>query len=99
MALPLATHASVARAEISAGGIGRISGGDRAIGRRQRNPRKRSNGQTFNPPAPAAEPGICKVAETLNACNVPTPEGGKGHATQVFRLRKRLQQAAISNDI
>ena len=31
-----------------------------------------------------------KAAETLNARNIPTPEGGKWYATQVIRVRKRL---------
>ena len=34
-----------------------------------------------------------KVAETLNARGIPTPEGGKWYATQVIRVRKRLAGA------
>jgi DNA invertase Pin-like site-specific DNA recombinase len=33
-----------------------------------------------------------KAAETLNARDVPTPEGGKWYATQVIRVRKRLAE-------
>src|SRR6185437_353576 len=32
-----------------------------------------------------------KAAEELNSRNVPTPEGGKWHATQVIRIRERLK--------
>ena len=31
-----------------------------------------------------------KLAETLNARGISTPEGGKWYATQVIRVRKRL---------
>ena len=33
-----------------------------------------------------------KAAEELNARAVPTPAGGKWHATQVIRVRQRLAQ-------
>jgi DNA invertase Pin-like site-specific DNA recombinase len=33
-----------------------------------------------------------KAAEKLNADGVPTPAGGKWHATQVIRVRERLTQ-------
>ena len=36
-----------------------------------------------------------KAAETLNARNIPTPEGGKWYATQVIRVRKRLADDGI----
>ena len=36
-----------------------------------------------------------KAAETLNAQNIPTPEGGKWYATQVIRVRKRLADDGI----
>jgi hypothetical protein len=35
-----------------------------------------------------------KAAEKLNADGVPTPAGGKWHATQVIRVRERLSQRA-----
>ena len=31
-----------------------------------------------------------RAAEELNAMNVPTPNGGKWHATTVIRVRERL---------
>jgi hypothetical protein len=33
-----------------------------------------------------------KLAETLNARGIPTPEGGNWYATQVIRVRKRLAE-------
>ena len=44
-----------------------------------------------------------KAAEKLNADGVPTPAGGKWHATQVIRVRERLRVfqeclAAIQSD-
>ena len=38
-----------------------------------------------------------KAAEKLNADGVPTPAGGKWHATQVIRVRERLSQRAQIN--
>jgi DNA invertase Pin-like site-specific DNA recombinase len=35
-----------------------------------------------------------KAAEKLNAHGVPTPAGGKWHATQVIRVRERLSRRA-----
>jgi DNA invertase Pin-like site-specific DNA recombinase len=35
-----------------------------------------------------------KAAEKLNVDGVPTPAGGKWHATQVIRVRERLSQRA-----
>jgi hypothetical protein len=35
-----------------------------------------------------------KAAEELNAQGVPTPEGGRWHATQVIRVRNRLKETS-----
>ena len=40
-----------------------------------------------------------KAAEKLNADGVPTPAGGKWHATQVIRVRERLSRQDRARDL